>query len=48
MLRVNKGNMVIVKLRTQRTYVKKIICYYRNLNNLICKWDKEEGLKCKG
>ena len=43
--------MVIIKLRTQKTYVKKIIWYCRNLNNLICKWDKKrtkmKGLKIK-
>ena len=45
MLKVNKGKMVIVKLRTKRILVKKILCYCRNLDNLICKWDKEERLK---
>ena len=43
-----KIKMVICKMRTQRSSHKKMICYCKNLDKLMWKWNKIEGLKFKG
>ena len=42
-----KGKLVIYQFKIQKSKHKKMICYFKELNKLICKYNKVEGLNGK-